>query len=169
MEIGLLGINGLSQTLCRHWVNKGHRILFSDLNVYSEGYRFAETLGQSASLVLPEFVSRHAEVIVLSVSLKDIDAAVDALGNVSQKIVLDMVSEGAPDSIQHSTFHHLKKKLPGAKVVKITPHFPFHLFSSDSNNTLYSYSNDHLAQRMVKWFVDGTGYKMVDLNIQSKI
>lgn len=169
MEIGVIGLNDFSKTLCQHWIKKGHQILFADLHHYSHGYAIAESLGHQVSLVLPEKVGREAEVIVLSVSMKNLSSAVKALGNVEQKIVVDLIVEEQEGSNPRlSSFQEIQHLLPAAKVVKVTPHYPFHLYTPDPTaHTLYCYGNDHLAQRMVKWFVDGSGFKMIDLNIQS--
>lgn len=169
MEIGVIGLNDFSKTLCQHWIKKGHQILYGDLHHYSQGYAIAESLGNQVSLVLPEKVGREAEVIVLSVSRKCLASAITALGQVEQKIVVDLITEehgGNEPTL--SSFQEIQHLLPSAKVVKVTPHYPFHLYQPDPTaRTLYFYGNDHLAQRMVKWFVDGSGFKMIDLNIQS--
>jgi predicted dinucleotide-binding enzyme len=170
MEIGVIGLNDFSKDFCKHWIARGHEILFADLHLYSSGYVFAEELGPQVSHCLPEQVARQAEIIVLAVPMKDLEAAIKSLGDVKQKIVVDLVDEKQGDtSARLSSFQVIKQMLPETKVVKVTPDYPFHLTQPKSNGpeTLYSYSNDHLAQRMVRWFLDGLHYKMIDLNIQT--
>jgi predicted dinucleotide-binding enzyme len=171
MEIGVIGLNEFSKDLCRHWIARGHRILFADLHLYSGGYAFAEELGPHVTLSLPEKVARQAEIIVLSVPLKHVVTALQSLGNVKQKIVIDLVDEKHSDPAKLSSFQLIKQLLPEAKVVKVTTEYPFHLFKADESGkeTLYVYGNDQLAQRMVRWCMDGNGYKMIDLNIQTII
>ena len=161
-------MNEFSKDLCKHWIARGHKILFADLHLYSGGYAFAEELGPSVTLSLPEKVARQAEIIVLAVPMKQVETAIQTLGNVKQKIVVDLVDEKHGDA-KLSSFQLITRLLPEAKVVKVTSEYPFHLYSPDSNRTeiLYFYSNDQLAQRMVRWFVDGSGYKMIDLNIHT--
>lgn len=169
MEIGVIGLNEFSKNLCKHWISRGHRILFADLHLYSGGYAFAEELGPQVTLSLPEKVARQAEIIVLSVPMKHLESAIQSLGDVKQKIVVDVVEEKKSDKdLKLSSFQEIKRLLPEAKVVKVTTEYPFHLIKPDENKeTLYFYGNDHLAQRMVRWCLDGNGYKMIDLNIQT--
>ncbi|HEU5289536.1 MAG TPA: NAD(P)-binding domain-containing protein [Cyclobacteriaceae bacterium] len=171
MEIGVIGLNEFSKRLCEHWISRGHKILFADLHLYSGGYAFAEKLGPQVSLSLPEKVARQAEIIVLSVSMKHLESVILSLGDIKQKIVVDVVEEKKSDQdLKLSSFQEIKRLLPEAKVVKVTSDYPFHLFKQDSSKqTLYVYSNDQLAQRMVRWCMDGNGYKMIDLNIQTII
>jgi predicted dinucleotide-binding enzyme len=168
MEIGVIGLNEFSKDFCKHWIARGHKILFADLHVYSAGYSVAEELGPNVTLMLPEKVARQAEILVLSVPMKHLAAAIKALGDVKQKIVIDLVIEKQSDEgAKLSSFQEIQQLLPEAKVVKVTAEYPFHLHQSNAPETLYFYSNDHLAQRMVRWFVDGSGYKLIDLNIQA--
>ena len=169
MEIGVIGMNEYAQTFCTHWLAKGHTILYADMTLYSKGYAQAESLSPKVVLSLPEKVARQAEVIVLAVPYAKLQCAVDALGPIKQKIVVDLIIEEAPhaNSSQSykSSFERIEHLLPEAKVVKVTPDYPYHLIQLGlaAGDTLYSYSNDHVAQRMVKWFVDGIGYKVIDL------
>ena len=171
MEIGVIGMNEFAKTLCNHWIRRGHKILFADLNLYSNGYTIAEKLGNQVSLTLPEKVGRQAEVIVLAVPMKTLPLAARALGSVQHKIVIDLIKEekeGLDGDRRWSSFLEIQNLLPGAKIVKVTPEYPVHLYKQESSDsTLYFYSNDHLAQRMVRWFVDGSGFKMIDLNTQT--
>jgi predicted dinucleotide-binding enzyme len=170
MEIGVIGLNDFSKEFFKHWIVRGHDILFADVHLHSSEYGFAEVLGPQVSHCLPEQISRQAEIIVLAVPMKYLEAAIRSLGSVKQKIVVDLVDEKQGDtSAKLSSFQVIKQMLPEAKVVKVTPDYPFHLNQPKSNGpeTLYSYSNDHLAQRMVRWFLNGSHYKMIDLNIQT--
>jgi predicted dinucleotide-binding enzyme len=171
MEIGVIGMNEFAKTLCNHWINRGHKILFADLNLYSKSYTIAEKLGKQVSLTLPEKVGRQAEVIVLAVPMKTLPLAARALGGIQHKIVIDLIKEEKErrdGDRPWSSFQEIQNLLPGAKIVKITPEYPVHLYNqASSDSTLYFYSNDQLAQRMVRWFVDGSGFKMIDLNTQT--
>lgn len=170
MEIGVIGTNEFVIALCKHWIGKGHKILFADLHLYSNGYALAENLGPQVTFSLPAKMARQAEIIVLGVQPQNLHAAVESLGSVKQKIIIDLITEEKTDGDEpslsfNSSFEEIQKLLPEAKVVKITPDYPHHLLHSNfsKQDTLYSYSNDQLAQRMVRLFIDGTGYKMVDL------
>lgn len=172
MEIGVIGMNEYAETFCTHWLAKGHTILYADLAPYSKGYAVAEALSPRVVLSLPEKVARQAEVIVLAVPFKKLQCAIDALGPIKQKIVVDLIVEEpiTAASQGRSSFEQIEQLLPEAKVVKVTPDYPYHLIQLGlaAGDTLYSYSSDHVAQRMVKWFVDGTSYKVVDLPNASK-
>lgn len=169
MEIGVIGMNEYAETFCTHWLEKGHTILYADMTLYSKGYALAESLSPKVVLSLPEKVARQAEVIVLAVPFAKLQCAIDALGPVKQKIIVDLIIEEPQNltsaSSCKSSFEQIEQLLPEAKVVKVTPDYPYHLIQLGlaAGDTLYSYSNDHVAQRMVKWFVDGTPYKVVDL------
>src|SRR5688572_29292615 len=93
MEIGVIGLNEFSKNLCSHWIARGHKILFADLHLYSGGYAFAEELGPQVTLSLPEKIACQAEIIVLSVPMKYLESAIQSLGEVKQKIVVDLVEE----------------------------------------------------------------------------
>jgi predicted dinucleotide-binding enzyme len=167
MEIGVIGMNELAVAFCRHWLKKGHRILYSDLHSYSSGYQTAEQLGEGVSLVLPAKAAREAEVIVLAIAQKNLPALAETIGDVQQKIVIDLIadeSEQAQGTTHKRSFDEIQALLPEAKVVKITSRYPAHLFDErKSANTFFTYGNDTLAQRLVHWFTDGLGYKMIDL------
>jgi predicted dinucleotide-binding enzyme len=169
MEIGVIGMNEFAGTLCKHWISRGHRILFADLNLYSKGYSIAEKLGKQVSLTLPEKVGRQAEVIVLAVTMKTLPLAARALGPIQHKIVIDLIKEEIDQEYKLSSFQEIQNLLPGAKIVKVTPDYPIHYKPDPSDSILYFYSNDHLAQRMVRWFVDGSGFRLIDLSIQTII
>jgi len=95
---------------------------------------------------------------------KNLETAVAAIGDIQQKIVVDLILE-QPDRASHgSSFREIQRLLPEAKVVKITPDYPYQFSDEAVPNILYFYSNDRLAHRMVRWVVDGAGYKMIDIN-----
>lgn len=170
MEIGVIGMNDYAKAFCKHWIKRGHKILFADLHLYSGGYALAEELGSNVSLTLPEKVARQAEIIVLAVPSKHLLTAIEGLDGLKQKIVVDLIIEDQESRAIYpkSSYEEIQQHLPEAKVVKVTPDFPNHLYQLDAEkNTLYSYSNDQLAQRMVRWFLDGSGYNMIDLQNNS--
>jgi predicted dinucleotide-binding enzyme len=168
MEIGVIGINDFTEACCKHWIKNGHSILFADLYSYARSYEAAEKLGPEIKLTWPEKVARQAEVIVLAVPQRNLYAAINGLGEVKHKIIVDLIEE-AEDKRPHSftsTFDEIQNLLPESKVVKITPDFPNHLYFPEplAPETFFSYSNDYVAQRFVRWFMDGSGFKIIDLH-----
>ena len=169
MEIGVIGINEYAKQFCKHWIKRGHKILFADLDRCAPSYSSASSLGPEVTLTWPETVARNAEIIVLAVHPHWVYAAIRGLGEIRHKVILDIIldeGEGRnSDPPFSSTFKEIQKLLPEAKVVKITPDFPQNLFQPEypSTDNLYSYSNYHLAQRMVRWFMDGSGYQIIEL------
>jgi predicted dinucleotide-binding enzyme len=174
MEIGVIGLNEYTRNLCRYWIKRGHSLVFADLHFTAGSYAFVESLGPQASLGLPEKVVLKSEVVVMSVPVKHLESTLDAL-DVRHKIVIDLVIDehlSPTDSGNTITsFKLISERLPDAKVVKVTPKYPYYLFHIDSSDadTLYSYSNDDLAQRMVRLFIDGSGYKVIDLQVRGPI
>jgi predicted dinucleotide-binding enzyme len=168
MEIGVIGMNEYARNLCRHWVRNGHKIFIADLHLSPGGYAFAEELGQGASLDNPQKVARQAEVLVLAVPLKHLQPTLESL-HVQHKIVIDMVVETPSNAgAAENSFQMIRQALPDAKVVKVTSRYPWYLLHIDSSDAeiLYSYSDDDLAQRMVRVYIDGSGYRMIDLKMR---
>jgi predicted dinucleotide-binding enzyme len=165
MEIGIIGLNEISEAFCKHWLKRGHQIFYGDLSLYSAQYVQAEKLGSKVTLVLPEKLVSLSEVIVLAVAHNRLHDAIGSLGEVKQKIIIDLTDEPTGQRMYKSSFEEIKRLLPETKVVRVTNTYPHHLQLKkvDHGKPLYSYSNDNLAQRMVRWFVDGSGYKMIDL------
>lgn len=163
MEIGVIGINTYARKLCRHWIRKGHKILFADLNLYSENDANVEGLGPKVVPALPDRVVREAEIIVIAVAAAKLKSTL-ALLDIQQKIVVDFVIEDRENDFE-SSFDLIQSTLTQAKVVKVTPVYPYHLLNAfEETDTLYSYSQDHLAQRMIHWSIDGSGYTMHGLD-----
>lgn len=165
MEIGVIGINDFTEACCKHWIKNGHSILFADLYSYARSYEAAEKLGSEVTLTWPGKVARQAEIIVLAVPLHNLYAAINGLGEVKHKIILDLVVEGECHNSTLSSFEEIQNLLPESKVVKISADFPhrFYLPEPPSPETFYSYSNDHVAQRLIRWFMEGSGLKIIDL------
>lgn len=164
MEIGVIGLNQNAYMLCKHWLKGGHKIFFADLHLYSKNYAIAESLGPNVTLSPPDRAARKSEFIVLAVTSRKIAIALEQLGDVQQKIVVDLVQEDNQQTSE-STYHRIQLALPEAKVVKLTNDYPLNLLhpNSESTRVLYSYSNDSLAQRLVNWSIAGSGYKTIDL------
>lgn len=165
MEIGVIGINDFTEACCKHWIKNGHSLLFADLYSYARSYEAAEKLGPEVKLTWPEKVARQAEVIVLAVHPHNLYAAIKGLGEVKHKIILDLVVEARGCHTALSSFEEIQNLLPESKVVKISADFPhrFYLPEPPSPETFYSYSNDHVAQRLIRWFMEGSGLKIIDL------
>ena len=164
MEIGVIGLNQNAYMLCKHWLKGGHKIFFADLHLYSKNYAIAESLGPNVTLSPPDRAARKSEFIVLAVASRKIATAVRQLGDIQQKIVVDLVNEDYRQP-NESTFNQIQLALPEAKVVKLTNDYPLNILypKSEGSKVLYSYSNDRLAQRLVNWSIAGSGYKMIDL------
>jgi predicted dinucleotide-binding enzyme len=160
MEIGVIGINEFTKAFCNHWIKKGHQIYYADLNPYSVGYATAEELGPSVILALPSNVAKRAEIIVIAVPQKNLLAIAEAMGDVQEKIIIDLIEDDSEQGFRKeakSSFDEIKELFPKAKVVKITSQFP------RTTNTLFTYSNDRVAQRLVRWVTEGLNIKLIDL------
>lgn len=166
MEIGVIGINQFAKALCRHWITQGHNILFADLNIYAKSYAMAEAMGVNVRLSLPEKAASECEVLVVAVAREKLALTIPAIGKVSQKIVIDLVMDNNENDLRApSSFRVLRDSFPDAKIVKLTSLYPLHVVHPDAlnANVLYSYTNDQLAQRMVRKCVEGSEFKLIDL------
>ncbi|MEZ4972972.1 MAG: NAD(P)-binding domain-containing protein [Cyclobacteriaceae bacterium] len=164
MDIGVMGINAFAKTFCKHWIRSGHKIVFADLPGQSDIFKKVSTLGSEVSVTTPDQLASLAEIIVLAVEHHDLEKAIGLMGHVSKKIVVDLVTDPGA-SAQPNSFFEIQRLLPEVKVVKLTDVYPDHLHqSTDDKQVIYSYSNDQLAQRMVRWSIEGSGYHMIDVD-----
>lgn len=168
MEIGVFGINGYAASLCRHWISQGHSVLFADHLLSAEVLNLSQESGPQISFAAPSKVVQCAEIIVLAIPFQNLRETLEGLA-IRQKVVIDLIIEQrdgtSGTSGAEGSFEQIQHLLPEAIVVKVTPEFPHHIFKLKSSATegLYSYSNDQLAQRMVSWFLKGSGYEVIDL------
>lgn len=164
MDIGVMGINTFAMTFCKHWISAGHKIVFADLPGQFDIFKKVSTLGLSVSVTTPDQLASLTEIIVLGVEHHNLEKSIGLMGHVSKKIVVDLVADTGTPAHQ-SSFVEIQKLLPDVKVVKLTSVYPHHLHQPSGNKqVIYSYSNDQLAQRMVRWSILGSGYRMVDVD-----
>ncbi len=163
MEIGVIGINEFAKEFCQHWIGQGHKILLAGL--YAESFVLAKMIAPEVTPVLPEQIGRQAEIIVLAVQPHHLQIALEKLGEVEKKIIIDLILEKPIDGkafypVAEGTFVTIQSLLPEAIVVKIIPEYPDPLSLSEM---LYAYTHDHLAQRLIRWLMEGSGYQIIHL------
>jgi predicted dinucleotide-binding enzyme len=162
MDIGVFGINTFAMTFCKHWIQAGHKILYADLPGRLENYHKISKLGPGVSVTTPGQIALLAEIIVLAIDYGDLKESIKSMGPIRQKIVVDLVAATATP-FHWNSFFEIQKQLPEVKVVKLTHDYPLH-HSTQSEQVIFSYCNDQLAQRMVRWSIEGSGYQMIEVN-----
>src|SRR5262245_23735720 len=121
MDIVIVGAGNVGRALAGGWRKAGHRVTLAVRDTTSA--KAAELKQQGFSLVEPKDAAKAGEVIVLSVPWPALANAVQSLGALASKIVIDAINPLAPDmslAIGHndSAGETVARLAPGARVVK---------------------------------------------------
>jgi predicted dinucleotide-binding enzyme len=121
MRIAVVGAGSVGSALGFGWSERGHDVMFAVRDVGSPSASEAAARGGQLG-ALGE--AAEAEVIVLAVPWTSMDQTLEALGDLSGKVVVDATNPVAPTFAgldvagSDSGGEVVQRKLPGARVVK---------------------------------------------------
>jgi len=127
VKVGIVGPGALGQALAKRLHSAGHQIRLT-FSRKEQGLRdTAATLG--VGFGAPDQIARWADVIALATAWQALQPAMDALGDLSGKIIWDNINAVAPDlstmliGTTTSVGEEVQKRAPRASVVKCIPTF----------------------------------------------
>ena len=121
MDIVIVGAGNVGRALAGGWRKAGHKVTLAVRD--TAGARAAELKQQGFAVVEPKDAAKAGDVIVLSVPWPAVANAVQSLGSLAGKIVVDAINPLAPDmslAIGHSDSagETVARLASGARVVK---------------------------------------------------
>ena len=121
MDIVIVGAGNVGRALAGGWRKAGHKVTLAVRD--TAGARAAELKQQGFAVVEPKDAAKAGDVIVLSVPWPAVANAVQSLGSLAGKIVVDAINPLAPDmslAIGHndSAGETVARLASGARVVK---------------------------------------------------
>jgi 8-hydroxy-5-deazaflavin:NADPH oxidoreductase len=158
VRVAIIGAGSLGKVLAKRLSLAGHEIRLSFSRDEENLRATAAKLGVGFSV--PDEVSKWADAIALATPWSALEAVIDALGDLSGKIVWDNTNANAPDlstmliGTTTSVGEEVQKRAPGAHVVKCIPTFA-ELFDADDPRlngvpvTSYVAGNDDAAKAVV--------------------
>jgi predicted dinucleotide-binding enzyme len=171
MRIGIIGAGRIGGNVARQAVKAGHDVVLSFARDAQKLAALAAALGERASVSTPEDAAA-ADVVVFSVPWSTIPQALDELGSLSGKIVVDTTNQygsGPMPADGQTAASFNAARMPGARYVK-----SFNTLTSGFQEQAASRSG---AERAVQWIcgddaeakgvvadlIEAMGYVPVDL------
>jgi len=158
MKVAIIGPGSIGKALAKRLSSAGHDIRLSFSR--DEGKLRATAAELRVGFGLPEQVARWADVVALATPWPALETVVDALGDLSGKVVWDNTNAVAPDlstlliGTTTSVGEEVQRRMPGAHVVKCIPTFAELLDAADPRLngipvTSYVAGNDAAAKAAV--------------------
>jgi predicted dinucleotide-binding enzyme len=121
MDIVIVGAGNVGRALAGGWRKAGHKVTLAVRD--TAGGKAAELKKKGFALVEPKGATKAGDVIVLSVPWPAVTNAVQSLGSLAGKIVVDAINPLTPDfslAVGHndSAGETVARLAPGARVVK---------------------------------------------------
>lgn len=124
MKIAVVGTGSVGRALGVGWASRGHQVIFGSRRPsHEEVQAIVVAAGGNARAALPSEAATAAEVIVLAVPYTAVAGTVQALGDLTGKIVVDATNPIAPGfqlavGTNTSGAEEVAKLAGGAQVVK---------------------------------------------------
>lgn len=125
MNVAILGTGNVGSILGTRLAKLGHHIVYGSRNPAAAKVKdLIQSIGENASAVPYADVAAQAEIIILAVGYQHAQATLQALGDVSGKIIVDTTNALKPDlsglalPADQSAGENIAQWVAGAKVVK---------------------------------------------------
>jgi len=173
MRIGIIGSGSVGGTLGQRWSRAGHTVIFGSRRPEAEGIRnlVAAAGPNASSLTLPE-TARTGEVLLLATPWAATREAVQGLGDLAGKILLDATNPILPDfaglefGATTSGGEQIALWARGARVVKIFNSVGFNVMSDPvfgTDRAVLFYCGDDAAAKQTAGLLAGElGFEAVD-------
>jgi predicted dinucleotide-binding enzyme len=169
MKIGIIGTGRMGSGLGKLWAAKGHTIMFGARDL-AKAQRVAATLGASAGT--PAEAVAFGEVILLAVPWTAAQTALQALGSLAGKVLIDLTNafgaDGGPALLGQPTSgaEQIAGWAPGARVVKAFngiyyEHLGRSQFQGQAEGLFYC-GDDPAAKALVAQLGTDAGFDPVD-------
>jgi len=124
MTIAIIGTGSVGAALGRGWADAGHTILFGSRHPHADDVETLVTsIGEHASADTPAEAAAAAEIVALAVPWGAAESAVEGLGNLDDKILIDCtnpLAAGLKSAVDGDTSgaEEIARWANGARVVK---------------------------------------------------
>lgn len=173
MKIGIIGAGHVGGTLGRRWAKGEHTITFGIHGDMDEQLRqFIDTSGGAARASTPVEAASDAEVVVLATPWKDTRDAVERLGNLGGKILIDCTNPFKPGLAAldvpagMSGAAQVAAWAPGARVVKAFNTTGFNIMANpaftEGPATMFYCGDDAAAKGIVQRLAAELGFAPID-------
>lgn len=173
MNIGIIGSGNMGSGLGRLWAQKGHKIIFSFTRNEEKLNALAKSV-PNARADTPKEAAEQSEIILLSVPWGTVSEAIQAIGPVQGKVVIDCTNPLKTDvsdlEVGHTTSgaEKIAEMVRGAQVVKAFNtvfaeiyHSETRLFGSRMPTMLYC-GDEHDAKAAVAKLIQQIGFSPID-------
>ena len=173
MRIGIIGSGNVGGTLGSRWAQAGHEVAFSSREPQSEKMKqLVAKAGATASAATPNVAAQTSDVIVLTTPWTAAKEAIESLGDISGKVVIDVLNPLLPDlsglqlGTTTSAAEQVAAWVPRARVVKCFNTVGFNImadpaFGADKAVMFYC-GDDAPAKKTVKQLAEELGFDPVD-------
>jgi predicted dinucleotide-binding enzyme len=173
MKIGIIGAGTVAQTIARHVLPLGHKVMLSNTHGPESLAPLVKQLGPGASAGTPQQAADQ-EIVVLAVMWWNIQAALFSIPDWKGRVLVDAtnrVAGVAPltlGDISGRTSSEIVADLtPGAKVIKAFNSVPMSWISDFSpeklRTVLFISGDDAAAKRPLHDLIEQAGFACVDL------
>jgi NADPH-dependent F420 reductase len=172
MNIGIIGAGNVGGTLGAHWARNGHTVAFGVRDPKSAEVRELVKKAGSGTAANMVDAARSGDVLLVSTPWAATQQAIESLGDLSGKIVIDATNPVLPDlsglalGTTTSAAEQVAQWAPGARVVKAFNTVGSNIMadpSFGSNRALLFYcGDDAAAKQTVKSLADELGFDAQD-------
>jgi 8-hydroxy-5-deazaflavin:NADPH oxidoreductase len=172
VKIGIVGAGRIGGNCARQALKGGHEVMLSFSRDPASLEQQAQELGEQASTGIPREAVEFASVVVLSVPWGVIGAALDVMGDLGGKIVIDTTNQFGPGpkpGPQQTAASFNAERMPGARYVKsfntLTSAFQAETASRIGEDRVVQWvcGDDAEAKATASRLIEQMGYVPVDL------
>ena len=173
MKIGFIGAGVVAQTVAKHVLPFGHKVVLSNSRGPDTLASLVQELGSGATAATPQEAADQ-EIVVLAVNWPKVQTALFSIPDWKGRVIVDATNRVASYSplalgdISGRTSSEIVADLaPGAKVVKAFNSVPMawisNFSSSKPRTVLFISGDDADAKKPVHNLIEEIGYESVDL------
>jgi predicted dinucleotide-binding enzyme len=172
MNIGVVGAGRIGGTIARLMAATGHQVKLSFSRNPASLETLAQAIGPNATVAKPADAVEFGEIVVVSVPWSLLPAALEELGSLAGKIVIDTTNQyGAPPLPPHgeTAAHFNAARMPGARYTKsfntLTAAFQAEAAGRQSDDRAVQWlcGDDMDAKNVVVGLIEDAGFVPVDL------
>jgi hypothetical protein len=173
MRIGIIGSGNVGGTLGSRWAQAGHEVAFSSREPQSEKMKeLVAKAGPTARAATPDAAAQTSDVVVLSIPWNAAKEAIESLGDISGKVIIDAINPLLPDlsGLQLGTTTSAAEQVaawaPRARVVKCFNSVGFNIMANPAfgaeKAVMFYCGDDASAKQTVKQLTEELGFDAVD-------
>ncbi len=173
MRIGIIGSGNVGGTLGKRWAQVGHSIVFGSRNPDSGEIRqLVAAAGSTARAASLRDAAQQSDVLLLATPWPATQSAIQGLGNLSGKVLIDAVNPVLPNlsGLEIGTTTSASEQIAGwalgAKVVKAFNTVGANIMANPAfgadRPVLFYCGDDGNAKQTVRQLIDELGFDAVD-------